>query len=195
MAPTLTSRIRYSPELPGLRDQLCQHLPMATIWKVHAVYPTPFWRANGLNGQATSDTGIVRTTFDNSPPSGSPGVLMGFIDGTEARLATRMTDDERRSAVLESLTRYFGDQAAQPTGYMEQNWQAEAYSRGGPIGYFPPGVWTGFGVTLREPCGRIHWAGTETAEVWSGYMDGAVRSGQRAAEEMIAAESSAALGG
>lgn len=195
MAPTLTSRIRYTPELPGLRDQLCQHVPMASIWKVHAVYPTPFWRAQGLNGQVTSDSGIVRATFDNSPPGGTPGVLMGFIDGSEARRATRMTADDRRAAVLDSLARYFGDPAASPTGYLEQNWQAEPYSRGGPIGYFPPGVWTGFGQTLREPFGRVHWAGTETSEVWSGYMDGAVRSGQRAAEEVIAAGSTAAQSG
>lgn len=194
MAPTLTSRIRYTPELPGLRDQLCQHVPMASIWKVHTVYPTPFWRDNGLNGQATSDTGIVRTTFDNSPPSGTPGVLMGFIDGTQARLTTRMSAEERRAAVLDSFTRYFGEQAASPVGYLEQNWQAERYSRGGPIGYFPPGAWTGFGMALREPFGRIHWAGTETSEVWSGYMDGAVRSGLRAAEEMISAGSSVTTG-
>ena len=43
-----------------------------------------------------------------------------------------------------------------------------------------------FGKAIREPVGRIHWAGTETSTYWNGYMDGAVRSGERAAAEVLA---------
>ena len=185
--PTLAGRIRYAPALDGLRDQLTQRLPMGTVIKVQCVYPTPFWRDAGLNGQVTSDTGPVKITFDNSPPDGHIGVMMGFIEGEDGRRAFAQDAAARRQGVIDSFVRYFGAAAAQPLEYIEQNWSAEEFSRGCYAGYFPPGVWLDYGEALRRPCGRIHWAGTETAEVWNGYFDGALRSGQRAAGEVIAA--------
>ena len=186
LPPALAGRIRYRPTLGGLRDQLTQRVPMGAVIKVHCLYDTPFWRDKELSGQATSDTGPVGTTFDNSPEGGAPGVLVGFIEGDEARRWARRTRDERRIAVLADLTRYFGAQAARPRGYIEQSWLEEEYSRGGYAGCMPPGVWTAYGEELRKPIGHIHWAGTETATRWNGYMDGAVSSGERAAIEVIA---------
>jgi monoamine oxidase len=184
--PTLAGRLRYRPKLPAHRDQLTQRLPMGTVIKVHCLYDTPFWRDDGLSGQVASDSGIVRVTFDNSPESGSPGVLLGFIEGDEGRIWGRRSVDERRAAVLECLVRYFGDKAADPFEYIEQNWAEEEYTRGCYAGYLPPGVMTMYGDALRAPVGRLHWAGTETATVWNGYMDGAVQSGERAAAEVLA---------
>lgn len=185
--PALAARIDYRPALSGVRDQLTQRVPMGTVIKVQCLYPEPFWREDGLAGQATSDTGPVKITFDNSPPDGSPGVLMGFIEGDEARDASRWSRRQRRAGVLESFARYFGDKALHPEAYIERDWSAEQYSRGGYAGFFPTGVWTGYGAALRRPVGRIHWAGTETSPIWNGYMDGAVRSGERAAREVLAA--------
>ncbi len=187
LPPTLAGRLRYRPALPGLRDQLTQRMPMGTVIKVHCVYPTPFWRDEGLTGQASSDTGAVRVTFDNSPPDVRRGVLLGFIEGDEGRLWGQRSLEERRRAVLESLVRYFGEQAGQPQDYIEQSWAEEEYTRGCYAGYMPPGVWSMYGTALRTPNGRIHWAGTETATVWNGYMEGAVQSGERAAAEVLAA--------
>ncbi|GAC1611436.1 MAG: FAD-dependent oxidoreductase [Mycobacteriales bacterium] len=184
--PTLCGRIDWSPAMPALRDQLTQRLPMGTVIKVQCVYPTPFWRADGLAGQATSDTGPVKITFDNSPPDGSVGVLMGFIEASDGRAALRITAAERRQGVIDSFVRYFGAKAKAVEQYVEMSWSSEEYSRGCYAGYFPPGVWTDYGDQLRAPVGRVHWAGTETAEVWNGYMDGAIRSGQRAAAEVLA---------
>lgn len=188
--PTLAGRLHYEPQLPGHRDQLTQRMPMGSIIKVHCVYERPFWRDEGLSGQVASDSGPVCVTFDNSPESGTPGVLMGFIDGDEARIWSRKSSEERRAAVLDCLVRYFGEQARTPREYIEQNWGEEAYSRGCYVAYLPPGVWTAYGEALRAPIGRIHWAGTETATVWNGYMDGALQSGERAAAEVLAALSS-----
>jgi len=185
--PTLAGRIRYRPALPALRDQLTQRMPMGTIIKVHCLYETPFWREEGLSGQVTSDTGLVRISFDNSPESGSPGILLAFIEGEEGRRWGRRSADERRTAVLQCFAGYFGEKAGRPFEYVEQNWAEEEYSRGCYGGYMPPGVWTNFGEALRTPIGRLHWAGTETATVWNGYMDGAVQSGERAAAEVLAA--------
>lgn len=185
--PTLAGRLRYRPALPGYRDQLTQRIPMGTVIKVHCVYERPFWREAGYSGQVTSNEGAVRITFDNSPATGSPGVLMGFIEGDEGRLWGRRTLEERKAEVLACFTRYFGEQAAHPVLYEELNWSDEEFSRGCYAGVMTPGTWLGYGEALRQPVGRLHWAGTETATVWNGYMDGAVRSGERAAQEVLTA--------
>lgn len=187
LPPTLAGRLRYRPALPGLRDQLTQRMPMGTVIKVHCIYLTPFWRDEGLTGQASSDTGVMRVTFDNSPQDGSRGVLLGFIEGDEGRLFGQHSPEERRTAVLECLVRYFGERARQPLEYVEQSWAEEEYTRGCYAGFMPPGVWSMYGTALRAPIGRIHWAGTETATVWNGYMEGAVQSSERVAAEILAA--------
>lgn len=184
--PALAGRIRYFPALDGLRDQLTQRVPMGTVIKVQCVYPTAFWRGNGSNGQATSDTGPVKVTFDNSPPDAHIGVMMGFIEGEDGRKALRQTREQRMQGTIDSFVRYFGEDARMPLEYIEQSWANEEFSRGCYAGYFPPGVWLDYGEALRAPIGRLHWAGTETAEVWNGYFDGALRSGQRAAAEVLA---------
>jgi monoamine oxidase len=186
--PPLAARISFVPSLGGRRDQLTQRMPNGAITKCAAVYPEPFWREQGLSGQAVSDGGPVTTTFDNSPPDGSPGVLIGFIAGAEAIRHARLSEADRRGVVLKCFQRLFGEDAAQPGIYLETAWAEEEWSRGGPICSFGPGALARYGEALRQPAGRIHWAGTETATVWTGYMDGAVRSGERAAEEVLDAE-------
>jgi len=186
--PPLAARISFTPSLGGRRDQLMQRMAHGALTKCAAVYPEPFWRADGLTGQAVTDAGPVSTTFDNSPPDGSPGVLLGFIAGAEAIRHARRSEAERRSVVLDSLTRLFGPEAGQPGIYIETAWAEEEWSRGGPVCSFAPGALAQYGEGLRRPTGRVHWAGAETATVWCGYMDGAVRSGERAAEEVLDAE-------
>ena len=184
IAPTLAGRIDYSPALPALRDQLTQRLPQGSAIKFEAVYPTPFWRRLGLNGYSNSDAGAVGFTYDNSPPDGSPGVLLGFVTGSAARRLGRLSGPARRAAVLASFRRLFGARAGRPELLIEHNWSDEIWTRGCYAGYLPPGVWSDYGRALRAPVARVHWAGTETSEVFCGYMDGAVRSGERAAAEV-----------
>ncbi len=183
--PALAGRIAYDPPLPGDRDQLTQRMPQGTITKCVAIYETPFWRSAGLSGEALSAEGPATITFDVSPPDGSPGILLGFVGGSDARVLARAPAEGRRATVLAGLARLFGPDAARPGGYLEQDWAGEEWTRGGPTSYFPPGGWTGSGRSLRTPVGPIHWAGTETATAWSGFMDGAVQSGERAAAEVL----------
>jgi monoamine oxidase len=185
--PTLAGRIRYSPALPPLRDQLTQQVPMGYVIKVQIAYPEPFWRAEGLSGSVFSFDDEVSAIFDNSPPDLSCGVLLGLLEGSHARRAGKLPPEERKEMILSVFARFFGPRAANPDEYVERDWAAEEWSRGCYGGRFGTGVWTGYGEALREPVGRIHWAGTETAEVWNGYMDGAVRSGERAACEVLTA--------
>ncbi|WP_395693565.1 flavin monoamine oxidase family protein [Nocardioides sp.] len=186
LPPTLAGRLEYDPPLPSWRDQLTQKLPAGSVMKVYAVYPTPFWREEGLNGQAGSDRGPVKVTFDNTPPGYERGILMGFIEADDGRRWARRTPEERRAAVVGCFVRYFGPRAAEPLEYVERDWTAEEFSRGCYGAHFAPGVWTGFGPALREPVGRLHWAGAECAPVWNGYMEGAVRSGEATAAEVLA---------
>ncbi|HEU5037281.1 MAG TPA: flavin monoamine oxidase family protein [Nocardioides sp.] len=190
LPPTLAGRLDYDPPLPSWRDQLTQKLPAGSVFKVYAVYPTPFWREDGLNGQAGSDCGPVKVTFDNTPPGYARGILMGFIEAEDGRHWARRTPEERRAAVVDCFVRYFGPRAAEPLEYLERDWMAEEFSRGCYGAHFAPGVWTGFGPALREPIGRLHWAGAECSPVWNGYMEGAVRSGEATADEVLAALSS-----
>jgi monoamine oxidase len=185
--PALAGRISYDPPLPADRDQLTQAAPMGAVIKCLAVYDDPFWRYAGYNGQVASDGPAAQVTFDTGPPSGPPGILLGFVTAAEARRLARADPARRRAEVLASFARYFGPAAARPADYIEHDWTADQWTRGCYGAHFPPGTWTQFGSALRRPAGLLHWAGTETATVWSGYMDGAVQSGQRAASEVQAA--------
>ena len=182
--PHLAGRIEYAPQLPGWRDQLTQRAPMGSVIKTQVIYDEPFWRAEGLCGQATGDGAGSRVVFDNSPPDGSPGILLAFLEGDEARRLGREPAAIRRQAVVDSLARYFGPRAAKPAGYRELDWQQEKWSGGCYGTLFGANVWTRYGPALRSPAGPIHWAGTETATVWAGYMEGAIRSGERVAAEV-----------
>ncbi len=184
--PLLAGRIDYDPALPPSREQLTQRAPMGSVIKCQVVYDEPFWRRDGLSGQATGDGAGSRVVFDNSPPDGSPGVLLAFLEGDEARRLGREPLDLRRQAVVDSLVRYFGPRAGKPELYLERDWQREKWSGGCYGTLFGPNVWTRYGHALRTPVGPIHWAGTETATVWAGYMDGAIRSGSDAALAVLA---------
>ncbi|WP_241004262.1 flavin monoamine oxidase family protein [Conexibacter sp. SYSU D00693] len=183
--PAVTASIDWEPWLPADRAQLLQRFPQGNAIKCQAVYDEPFWRADGLAGQVTSDADPVRITFDNSPPDGRPGVLLGFIEGHAARVWARRSAADRKAAVLRCFADFFGDRASRPKAYVEMDWSAERWTRGCYVGFTPPGVLLDFGEAIRRPHQRVHWAGAETATVWNGYMDGALRSGSRAAAEAL----------
>ena len=183
--PSLTAQIDYEPQLPADRAQLTQRFPQGNAIKCQAVYDEPFWRKDGLAGYANGDFDSVRLTYDNSPPDGGPGVLLGFLEGHNARVWSRRSATARRAAVLDGFAKFFGERARTPKAYFEMNWSNERWTRGCYVGFTPPGVLLDFGEAIRTPVGRIHWAGAETATYWNGYMEGALRSGTRAAKEAL----------
>ncbi len=188
MPPLLAGRIVYEPALPAVRDGLTQRMAQGSVVKCMAIYPEPFWRAEGLSGQATSADGPVSVTYDNSPPGGSPGVMLAFLEAGAARRAADLPQVERRALVLACLERFFGPRAADPDRYVDKAWAADPWSRGCYGGFMGPGAWRENGIALREPVGPIHWAGAETATIWNGYMEGAIRSGERAAAAALGSE-------
>lgn len=185
--PTLAGRIRYLPPLPAARDGLTQQFPAGSVIKFQVGYETPFWREAGLSGFVTSLDDAFNVVLDNSPADASCGVLVGFLEGAHAREAAELPTEQRHQLVIDSLVKYFGPQAAEPFDIVEQDWAAEEFTRGCYGGRLGAGALTQYGKALAAPVGRIHWAGAETAQVWSGYMDGAITSGRRAAEEILAA--------
>lgn len=186
--PAIAARIEFDPPLPEPRRLLGDRLRPGRLTKCMALYEEPFWRGDGLSGEAVTDAGPVTLTFDASPSDASAGVLLGFVGGPEVGEMERLADAERRAAVLACFSRLFGPRATEPLDYLEQEWSAEEWSGGGPTSNFGPGGWRACGPALREPAGRVHWAGTETATVWSGYMEGALQAGDRAASEALASD-------
>jgi monoamine oxidase len=185
--PVLASRITWDPLLPPQQDQLLQRLPFGTLMKCEAVYDEPFWRADGLSGMGVlRDGSPIRSMFDNTPPSGAPGVLMGFLGGAQWRRWAHRPVAERREAVLRCFAAVVGPRAHEPRDYVEKDWTAEPWTLGGPTSVAAPGVLTELGPWLGRPHGRVHWAGAELSPYWNGFMDGAIRSGETTAATVLA---------
>jgi monoamine oxidase len=184
---SVTAAVRFEPPLPPAYAQYLQRQPSGSAIKIQAIYDAPFWRQSGLSGAVVSDTGPVEITYDNSPPGGTPGVLVGFAEGNQARQLFGLSDGQRRRAVLASLARYFGPRAAKPTHYFDMVWAREQYTGGAYGSFNPPGVLTSLAGPVAGPVGNIHFAGADYAPEWPGYMEGAIRSGEAAAAKVLAA--------
>jgi monoamine oxidase len=182
----LSTRITYNPPLPSQRDILAQQMPMGSVIKYWVAYEKPFWRERGLNGLAWSDVPPTDGFCDASPPEGSPGLLVGFFESREARNWTGRPQEERKKLIVDRIASLLGPEGANPIDYQDQDWPSEIWSRGCYGGFMGPGVMTTVGKSIRVPHGRIHWAGSETSARWMGYIDGAIRSGDRTASEILA---------
>jgi putrescine oxidase len=184
--PNLTAAIRYEPALPSWRMRAEQSISQGSVIKALAVYDHPFWREDGLSGEGFAPYRLVRETYDNSPPSGEPGVLVAFLAGERYEAVERMDDASRRAAVVDGFASYFGADARRPADYIEVNWSAEEWTRGAYSATFEIGGLSRFGDGLRRPIGPLHWACTDIAGVGNMHMDGAILSGRAAAEAVLA---------
>lgn len=184
---SVTAAVRFDPVLPPARAQYFQRQPTGATVKIQAVYDTPFWRTEGLSGSVVSDTGPIEVVYDNSPPDGRRGVLVGFAEGDNGRSLFGLSDTARRTTALASLARYFGGRAANPVDYVDMVWAEEAFSGGAYGSYNPPGVITSLAEAVSGPLGNLHFAGADYAAEWPGYMEGAIRSGSAAAAAVLRA--------
>lgn len=186
VAPNLAATIRFEPALPAWRMRLQQQSSQGSVTKVLAVYDHPFWREDGLSGEGFAPYGLVRELYDNTPPSASVGVLCTFLPGEQADLVERMSPDARRTTILEGLAAFVGPEALRATDLIETDWSAEEWTRGAYASTFGIGGLTRFGPDLRRPVGPIHWACADTAGVGHMHMEGGVRSGEAAADAILA---------
>ena len=180
----LSAHIRFDPPLPGIREGLCHRMPMASEVKIFATYERAFWRDRGLSGQVVTDSGPLSVIYDNTTPNGQ-AALLGLAGGRNAHGWAQRTAEERKRLVFEQLALYFGPRALEATDYSEQDWREEEWTRGCPLAIMSPAGWMFFGPALREPAGRIHWAGSELSPRWCTFMDGAISSGEETAHNVI----------
>jgi monoamine oxidase len=187
MAPTMTQQILFDPVLPVHRTQSVQRTGMGSAIKCFPVYRTPFWRAHGLSGLVASNSTPFAAVFDNSPPSGAPGVLFCLVENVHARRFSTLSPQARKAEILDGLALVFGDEARHPIRFVEHDWSTEPWIRGGAASFFAPGMLTEYRYLFDAPIGGLHFAGTETGTVFWGNMEAALASGARAAREVLAA--------
>uniref|UniRef100_A0A8D0SPU1 Amine oxidase n=1 Tax=Sus scrofa TaxID=9823 RepID=A0A8D0SPU1_PIG len=186
--PVLGMKIHFSPPLPMMRNQLITRVPLGSVIKCIVYYKEPFWRHKDYCGSMIieGEEAPIAYTLDDSKPDGSCAAIIGFILAHKARKLARLTKEERLKKLCDLYAKVLGSkEALNPVHYEEKNWCEEQYSGGCYTAYFPPGIMTQYGRVLRQPVGRIYFAGTETATHWSGYMEGAVEAGERAAREIL----------
>ncbi|MGM0564298.1 MAG: flavin monoamine oxidase family protein [Pseudomonadota bacterium] len=184
LPPVLSLDVDFRPGMPSDRRDWCAAMVPGRVIKCFAIYPTPFWRTLGLSGSAAGDTGPCHVTFDATPPGTDKGILLGFIEGRTAEHWAEQPEATRREAVLNCFGHFFGPAARSPEQYLDHSWMGELWSRGCYAGVAAPGGVMQCAASARVPQGRVHWAGTETATHWNGYIEGAIRSGIRAAGEI-----------
>ncbi len=187
----IATSIRYEPALPVDRAFLHQRIPSGAVIKTSVFYDEPFWRADGLSGQTAAPGSPATLTIDAYTDTADKGIMCVITEGPAARRLTGLDEAEQKEILVGELVDRFGAKANAHREFHLQNWTVDRYSGGGMIGHAPTGVLTEFGYTLRELCGRIHWAGTESSAIMCGWIDGAIRSGERAAAEVAAAETAA----
>ena len=182
LGPPLAGRIDYQPGLPDKRVKLQQQWPTyGKGAKVHLKYPAPFWREDGWSGRTAADYPPALLTMDNSPADASCGIILIFWSGE-----LKPTESEQMRQAAAIMAERLGPKALNPTGYAVKDWGSDPWTAG-CVSPLPPGLLTGYGEALREPAGSLFWAGTEAAEICTGYIDGAVRAGQAAAIHAAAA--------
>jgi monoamine oxidase len=184
--PHLAGAIEYDPSPPTDRVQVTQRWPQGIAIKVQMVYSEPYWRADGLGGGSLDYGAVVGITADSGVPQqySHKGIMTGFILSRQARKMMLLSAAERKKTVLEEMAQRFGPKALNPIEYHEMNWSTQQWTRGCFTGFLTPGATTLFRSAVRAPVGPLHWAGTETSTVWPSFIEGAIRSGERAAEEV-----------
>ncbi|NYF17732.1 putrescine oxidase [Microbacterium sp. AK009] len=187
LAPVLYPRISFSPPLPRLQHQMHQHISMGFVIKVHAVYERPFWRDHGLSGTAFSPYELSHEAYDNTNHGDERGTLVGFVSDRHADDVFRLSAEERKERILESLSHYYGPEAKNPVVYYESDWGTEEWTRGAYAASFDLGGLSRYGADQREPVGPIHFACSDMAGLGYQHVDGAIRMGRLVAGNIVEA--------
>ena len=184
--PTVVnSKIIFTPELPVWKKKTLQSILPGSASKYHAVYEQPFWRESGLSGQRNMSEGLIIESLDNSLVDQKKGILTFFVYGIDSIQLTKLSEEEQKARLIEELVKLYGEQARNPEHFITQDWNEEPFTNGCFSGHFTPGGFIKYGEFLQSNVKGIHFAGTETATVWNGYFEGAVRSGEREAQKIM----------
>lgn len=189
MPQAILNRVAFDPPLPPLKFQLIQRIPMRSIIKSMTFYGKPYWREKEMSGQMATKKGPVIFSMDDTKPDGTHPCLIGFITADKANVFAKQSMEERKEHIAKHYEEVFKcPQLALPVHYMDKNWMEEEYSGGCYVSNFLSGVLTQFGNELRKPLNNIYFAGTESANYWAGYMEGAIQAGERSARKILNAD-------
>ena len=183
--PVVANKLEFDPPLPPTHANLLRRYIPGSVIKTIISYDEPFWRNDGLTGETVAPESFVPISIDQSPVGASPGVLTSFSVAPKVLALAGLPAKERREAWLKELAKRLGPKALSPSAYLETDWSAEPWSLGGMIAHLPTGAVTSYGSAIRQPVGNVYWAGSERATDLHGLMEGAVRSGERTAEEIL----------
>ena len=184
--PILAGKINFHPMLSSAKRQVMDRIAMGQVGKCFMVYQKPFWRESGFSGQAFADEhSPFQSMFDASPKEADFGIMLAFTIGNRAKAYFENTKEKRKAIMLSKLVAYFGKDAELPMLYEDFSMTDEAWSRGCYAGIYPTGAWTGFQDAYSKTENDIYWAGTEASKVWFGYIEGAVRAGETAADNIL----------
>lgn len=193
----LYQEIDFSPPLPLAKRELSKANRLGYTCKVMVSYSQPWWRAHNLTGILQSFEGPISVTRDSSVDEKGAYSLTCFVVGQPGRELSKASQKERFEAVLAQIKKVYSPfvdgKVLEPIAIVEHEWAKDQWAQGCPCPAAPPGAMTKFGHALRTPHGKVHFIGTETAFEWKGYMDGAIRSGERGAKEVIFALTQARL--
>ena len=185
--PSLLREISFSPTLPASHAALAEAWSGGNLIKLTATYPEPFWRDDDLSGEGVGTTGAVSITFDNSPPSGKPGALVGFVGGADAPGYTELPDAGRSDVALGTFARLFGPLALNAERVPRARLARRELRARRPRLEPGPGVLSQHGRALREPAGPLHFAATEYASrgaaTWTARCARAKRPPQRSSDQ------------
>ena len=190
--PALYSKIEWKPQLSVQRMKIGRNMAMAYILKTNVFYKTAFWRTDGLNGlsfccgEKQNNNSPIIVTFDDCKPDGSVPSLMGLTLNRSKYM--NMSAEQRKQSVLEQYCRIFKNKKAitECIGYFEKIWSTEEYSLGGPVGVTKCNVLSSeyWKVLKQNRNGQIFFCGTELADQWMGYIDGAIQCGEKEAHKI-----------
>lgn len=181
----VNAKITFTPELPVMKKKMLQSIFPGSASKYHAVYDKPFWRGQGLSGQWNKSQGFLMESVDNSIENQEEGIITFFVYGVDSVQLSKLSEEERKQLLIEELVKLYGESARHPKYFLTQDWSEETYTNGCFSGHFIPGGFIKYGEYVRSTANGIHWAGTETATIWNGYFEGAVRSGEREARKIM----------
>jgi monoamine oxidase len=181
----VVKNIKFTPELPSEKQILINSMEMGTVVKSHAVYDTPFWREKGLSGASICLDELVELSVDNSVPDSEKGIITSLIHADRAKSLLKLSEQERKEVILRAYANLYGEEALSPIFYNDYSFTNNPWIGGAYSGHFKNGDFSKYGEYLAKPIGNIHWAGTETSNLFKGFMEGAVLSGERAATEIL----------
>ncbi|KAF9891900.1 hypothetical protein FE257_002863 [Aspergillus nanangensis] len=189
---TLYHTIKFTPSLPSAKASLGHSTIMGDYSKMIFLFSEPWWRHAGLTGTLDDDDPSRPISFsrDTSIPDDNQWSITCFIVGNRARRWSELSKEERQDQAWKQFTETFGsivETVPLPTNTLEMIWKTQPFFWGAPCPVMPLEVLTTVGGELEAPFGNVHFVGAETSDVWRGYMEGAVRSGKRGAEEVLEA--------